>query len=160
MKYAYLAAPIALAICSPAFAQAMTSKEYVAAAGAGDQYEIQSSKMVLMTTRDPKIRQFATMMISDHTKSTAQVKAAAIKSKLMPKPPMLMPAQVEMLAQLKAETGTARDMAYVAQQKQAHAQALTIHQSYAQGGTAPALKMVASSVVPVVQHHSEMLKMM
>jgi len=73
---------------------------------------------------------------------------------------MLMPAQAEMLTQLKAETGTARDQAYVAQQKQAHQQALTIHQSYAEGGKNVALKMVATNTVPVVQHHIEMLKTM
>jgi putative membrane protein len=143
----------------PAYAQAMTSAEYVAAAGAGDMYEIQSSQTVLQTTQDPKIKSFAQMMVQDHTKSTAKIKAAALTAKVRPKP-MLTPTQAEMLTQLKAETGTARDQAYVAQQKQAHQQALTIHSSYAEGGKNIALKTVASGVVPVVQHHIEMLKTM
>jgi len=159
MKIFAYALPIAVAMSGTAYAQAMTSAEYVAAAGAGDMYEIQSSQTVLQTTQDPKIRSFAQMMIQDHTKSTAKLKAAALTAKIKAKP-MLMPAQTEMLAQLKAETGTARDQAYIAQQKQAHGQALTIHQSYAAGGKNMALKMVANGVVPVVQHHIDMLKTM
>ena len=159
MKILAYALPLAVVISGPAFAQAMTSAEYVAAAGAGDMYEIQSSQTVLQTTQDPKIKSFAQMMIQDHTKSTAKLKAAAAVSKVKPSP-MLTPAQTEMLAQLKAENGPARDQAYIAQQKQAHQQALTIHQSYAEGGKAVPLKMVATNVVPVVKHHIEMLKTM
>jgi len=157
MKILAYALPLAVVMSAPAYAQAMTSAEYVAAAGAGDMYEIQSSQTVLQTTQDPKIKSFAQMMVQDHTKSTAKIKAAALTAKVRAKP-MLTPAQAEMLTQLKAETGTARDQAYIAQQKQAHQQALTIHSSYAEGGKNIALKMVASGVVPVVQHHIEMLK--
>jgi putative membrane protein len=159
MKILAFALPIAVVVSAPAYAQAMTSAEYVAAAGAGDTYEIQSSQTVLQTTQDPKIKAFAQMMVQDHTKSTAKIKAAALTAKVKAKP-MLTPAQAEMLTQLNAETGTARDQAYIAQQKQAHQQALTIHQSYAEGGKNIALKMVATNVVPVVQHHIEMLKTM
>jgi putative membrane protein len=159
MKLLAIALPIAVVLSAPAYAQAMTSAEYVAAAGAGDTYEIQSSQTVLQTTQDPKIQSFAQMMIQDHTKSTAKIKAAALTAKVKAKP-MLTPTQAEMLTQLRAETGTARDQAYIAQQKQAHQQALTIHQSYAEGGKNAALKTVATNVVPVVQHHIEMLKTM
>ena len=159
MKILAYALPIAAVISAPAYAQAMSPAEYVAAAGASDMYEIQSSQTVLQTTQDPKIKSFAQMMIQHHTKSTAQVKAAAKTAKVKAKP-MLMPAQAEMLTQLKAETGTTRDQTYVAQQKQAHQQALTLHQSYAADGTNAALKTVAANVVPVVQQHIDMLKTM
>lgn len=160
MKMLAFALPIAVAISAPAYAQAMSPTEYVTMAGASDLYEIQSSQTVLQSTQDPKIRSFAQMMIQHHTKSTADVKAAAMKSKLKPKPPKLMPLHAELIAQLKAETGTARDQAYIAQQKQAHGQALELHKSYAEGGTAPALKMAAAKIVPVVQQHIDMLKTM
>jgi len=160
MKMLAFALPVAIAISAPCYAQALSPTEYVAMAGSGDMYEIQSSQTVLQTTQDPKIRTFAQMMIKHHTKSTADVKAAAAKSRIKPKPPMLMPAHAELLTQLQAETGPARDQTYIAQQKQAHAQALELHKSYAQGGTAPALKMAAAKIVPVVQQHIDMLKTM
>jgi putative membrane protein len=145
---------------SPASAQAMTPSEYVMTAGASDLYERQSSQIVLETTANPKVREFATMMLTAHAKSTADVKAAALKSKVKVAPPKLMPAQAEMIAQLRGETGAARDAAYIAQQRTAHGQALDVQKSYAMGGSAPALKMVAGKIVPVVEHHIMMLKAM
>ena len=133
---------------------------YVMKAGAGDQYEIQSSKLVLATTKNPALKQFATMMVADHNKSTADVKAAAIRSKLTPKPPMLDAMGTRNIAALKAARGTARDALYISQQKTAHQNALSLHQGYAQAGTAPALKQVAASIAPTVQHHIEMLSSM
>jgi putative membrane protein len=154
-----LLAPALLA-ATPAAAQVMTPTEYVTTAGASDLYERTSSEVVLETTQDPKIRAFAQQMIAEHAKSTAQVKAAAAKSRVKAAPPKLTPLQSELIAELRAEAGPARDMAYVAQQKAAHGQALNVQKAYAMEGTAPALKAVASGIVPVVQHHIQMLMAM
>ena len=149
----------AVLIASPAFAQVMTPRDYVATASASDLYERQSAQLVLESTQDPRIRSFAQMMLQDHGKSSAAVKAAAAKSRVSA-PPMLMPLQTELLAELRAETGAARDATYVAQQKAAHNQALAVQKAYAAQGTAPALKTAAVKLVPVVEHHIAMLKMM
>jgi putative membrane protein len=156
--------PAAVAVAAfaagPLSAQAMTPTEYVATAGASDLYEIQSSQTVLKTTQDAKVRAFAQQMIADHTKSTAQVKAAAARSKVKAPPPMLNPLQAELVAELNGESGPARDARYIAEQKASHNQALFVQKAYAMDGTAPALKTAASGIVPVVQSHVEMLKTM
>lgn len=144
---------VATAMSLPAFAQAMSASEYVTAAGAGDLYERQSSEIVLASTKNPELRSFAAMMIKHHTKSTADVKAATMKAKLKPKPARLTPAQSEMIAQLSVEKDTARDAAYIAQQKAAHGQALTVHKAYAEGGMSPPLKATAAAIVPVIKMH-------
>jgi putative membrane protein len=159
MKTLALLAP-ALLIAVPAAAQVMTPADYVATAGASDLYERTSSQIVLETTTDPKIRSFAQEIIDDHGKSTAMVKAAATKSRVTAPPPRLTPLQAELVAQLRAERGPARDAAYVAQQKTAHGQALNVQKAYAMEGTTPALKSAAATIVPVVQHHIEMLMTM
>lgn len=144
----------------PAHAQVMSAQDYVAAAGAGDLYERESSQIVLSSTADPKLKQFAQTMIAHHTRSTKDVTTAAKAAKIPTMPPKLTPAQAQMIAQLNAQTGKARDMAYVTQQKTAHMQALALHQAYAKDGTAKPLRDAATSIVPVVQHHIEMLKTM
>jgi putative membrane protein len=96
-------------------------------------------------------------MITDHTKSTADVKAAAQQSGLTPPPPKLDAEQTRMVSQLRQVTGEARDRLYITQQKTAHQKALALHQGYARTGTAAALKAVAAKTAPVVQHHIEML---
>ncbi len=160
MKFTVIAALAATAIAGPAFAQAMSPAEYVKTAGASDLYEITSSQLVLQSTTDPKVKSFAQMMVQHHTKSNADVKAAAMKAKLRPAPPMLTPAQNEMVAQLNAESGPSRDQAYIAQQKAAHGQALAVQQAYATGGTSAPLKMAAAKIVPVVKSHIATLKTM
>ncbi len=155
-----IAATVASFLALPAFAQIPSPAEYVATAGASDLYERTSSQVVLETTQNPRVRNFARMMIDAHAKSTAEVKAAAMKSKVKAAPPKLMPVQAEMVAKLRAEKGAARDAAYIAQQKAAHNKALTMQQAYARQGTAPALRAVAGRIVSVVENHIMMLKAM
>jgi putative membrane protein len=160
MKALIFAVPLALA--APALAQApaqtMPASAFVKAAGASDLYERQSSQLVLQTTKNDKVRSFATMMLKDHANSTAMVKTAATQAGVKPTPPMLTPSQQKMIADLRAQTGTARDTAYISQQKQAHEQALALHTGYARSGDAAPLKAVAAKIAPVVDHHLAMLK--
>ena len=161
MKLLMMSTAVAAAtIAVPAAAQVMTPAEYVMTAGASDLYEITSSRVLLETTQDPKLRAFAQMMIADHTKSTADVKAAAARSRVKTMPPKLNPLQQELVSELRAEHGTARDATYVAQQKASHGQALNVQKAYAMEGTAPALKDAAAATVPVVEHHIMELKAM
>ena len=146
----------AAVIASPSFA-ATAAADYVAKAGAGDMYELQSSKLVAASTGNADLRRFADQMVTDHGKSTAMVKTAAGKDGMHPKPPVLSAAQKDMLAKLRAARGKARDGLYVTQQKSAHAEALTLHQDFAANGDKPALKSAAGKIVPVVQHHIAML---
>ncbi|HCB75695.1 MAG TPA: DUF4142 domain-containing protein [Sphingomonas bacterium] len=141
-------------------APATAAPSFVAKAGAGDLYEKQSSQIVLQSTKNAKVRQFANMMLKDHSKSTADVKAAAATDRVAVPAPKLEPAQAKMIADLRGASGTARDQMYLQQQKTAHQQALTLHSSYAQNGDKPALKRVAAATAPVVQHHIEMLQAM
>ena len=160
MKFSLLAAPLALIVAGPAVAQVMAPAEYVKTAGASDLFERQSAQTVLDTTTDPRIREFATMMISAHTQSTNDVKVAAARSRVSAPPAMLNPLQQELITELKAETGAARDATYIAQQKASHNQALFVQQAYATEGRAPALKAAAAKIVPVVQQHIAMLMQM
>lgn len=150
----------AVALAAPVAAQVMTPAEYVATAGASDLYERTSSQLVMESTQDPRVRDFAQMMIAHHTKSTADVTAAARQSRVAVAPARLTPAQAEMVAQLTAETGPARDRAYIAQQRAAHNQARAVQKAYATEGGAPALRRAAAGIVPVVERHIETLKTM
>lgn len=156
LTLAILAATVAV----PAIAAPMSPGEYVMTAGASDLYERTSAQLVLQSTQNPMVRDFARMMLSAHSQSTAEVKAAAGHSGLKPMPPKLTALQMEMIAQLRAETGIARDAAYIAQQKAAHDGALNVQKAYAMEGTAPALRRAAQGIVPLVEQHITMLMKM
>lgn len=142
---------------TPLLAQSMSSATYVTKAGASDLYERESSRLVLQTTGNAQLRSFAQMMVSDHTKSTADVKAAAMKARVKVAPPKLTPEQSRNMSALRLAKGADRDALYIAQQKASHQQALTLQQDEATNGKATSLKMVAAKIVPVVQHHIDML---
>ena len=99
-------------------------------------------------------------MVTDHTQSTQDVKAAAMQAGMKVAPPMLNAEQRSNIAKLKAAHGMARDKMYVMQQKTAHQQALMLHQGYSTGGSVAPLKAVATKIVPVVQSHIQMLSTM
>lgn len=154
-------AALALSVpAAPLLAQTVSPATYVKKAGASDLYEKTSSRLVLATTKNAKLRGFANDMIRDHTTSTNEVKAAAMKAHLHPMPPKLDAMGARDVAALRRAHGTARDTLYIDQQKKSHQMALELHQNYASNGTAAPLKMAAGKIVPVVQHHIEMLQSM
>lgn len=156
----YLITLAALTIPCAAVAQApMAASTYLMKAGAGDLYEKTSSQTVLTST-NPKVKAFAQMMITDHTKSTAEVKRAAMAAKLKVAPPKLDSEQARNIAALRAVNGSARDSLYIEQQKMAHDKALALHQGYGATGTVRGLRTVAMTIVPVVQTHISELKTM
>ena len=156
-----IAATMAVTVGGAAHAQTATSaSDYVSKAGAGDQYEIQSSKLVLSSSKNARLKGFANNMIKDHTKSTAMVKAAAMKGGMTPPPPMLDADGQSMISQLQGATGADRDKMYLQQQTAAHDKALALHQDYASNGDSAPLKAAAAKIVPVVQGHRAMLTSM
>jgi putative membrane protein len=150
---ALLAAPAAL------FAQAMPAPAYLAKAGASDLFERESGQL-MAASANPKVRDFAKMMVHDHTQSTAEVKAAAARAHLKVTPAVLTPEQSRDLAALRTASGAARDKLYIEQQKAAHQEALTVQSGYAKDGGVAELKLTAEKIVPVVKHHIEMLAAM
>ncbi len=154
---------IAAALCAVpglASAQMLTGRQYVTKAGASDQYEIQSSRLVLNSTRNPDLRSYAQDMIRDHQASTADVKHAAMRAHVMAGPPHLDAIGARNIAQLNRARGPARDALYIQQQKKSHQMALDLQQNYARNGRELPLKMAATKIVPVVEHHLGMLQKM
>jgi putative membrane protein len=143
----------------PGQGMAVPTPVYLMKAGASDLFERQSGQL-LSTSRNPGIARFAREMVRDHTNSTAMVKAAAVRSGLHPRPPVLDGDMSRDLAALRAARGRDRDRLYVMQQKKTHQDALMLQQGYAAAGDNPALRGAAGKIVPVVQHHIAMLDRM
>lgn len=134
--------------------------EFVSMAGASDLYEIQSSQLLLQTSQNQDLRRFAQMMIDHHTMTTRTVTEAARSAGMTPPPPRLDPMRAEMIRQLQAAQGPARDALYVQQQVEAHRLALQLHGAYADNGDRPELRTAAATAVPVVsRHYNDILRM-
>ncbi len=122
-------------------------------AGAGDLYEIESSRLVLASTQNPALRTFSQMLIDHHTRLIAGTARAAQAAGMSPPPPMLDAPKSAMIAALSQYDGVERDRLYLAQQQMAHTEALGLMKTYADSGDVSTLRTAAQSAVPVVSRH-------
>lgn len=136
----------------PAEAKTMAAA-YVMAAGASDQFEIQSSQIALRKSPNASTRRFAQMLIKDHNMTTMATMKAAKKAGMNPPSPMLDPGAAPSIAELNSASPADFDRIYFAQQGPAHQAALDLHQSYAANGDQAALRTSAKAAVPIVKRH-------
>lgn len=138
---------------APAPVAPTTATEYLMQASSGDQFEIQSSQHALQMSQDTAIKSAAQMIITDHTRLSNELKAAATSAGIAPPRPELMPRHAQMLDRLKRTRAAGFDQAYRQAQVVAHQEALALHRTYAERGDNPALKQAASRAVPVIEGH-------
>lgn len=127
--------------------------DYVAKAGAGDLWEIESSKALLAKSERDDVKAFAQMMIDNHGQSTAKIKAAAAAATIDAAAPALDADQQKMLDDIKNADAAVIDGIYLRHQQTAHDAALALHRAYAGNGDTENLKKAASEIVPVVETH-------
>jgi len=134
---------------------------FLAHASSGDQFEIQSSQLALQASQNQAVRNFADLMISDHTRLSQAMGAAAQSAGVPPPAPALLPEQQAALDQLRAAgTGPSFDMAYKNSQITAHRGALSLFQNYAANGDVLALKAAASQALPTIQMHLQQAQLL
>ncbi|MER9313153.1 DUF4142 domain-containing protein [Mesorhizobium australicum] len=150
-----LIAAIAISLISPA-AMAQTAKrspqEFVKAAASSDMFEIRSSELALRKSQTSRVKEFARMMIKDHTTSSKRLLSAAKKDDLPVEPEMTSKhaAQLEALSKVSGESF---DNAYVEAQVAAHQGALALMASYGKNGQAKHLAAHAKKTAPVIRQH-------
>lgn len=130
---------------------------YARQAGAGDLYEIESSRLAQNKAGSGAVRQFGQMMIENHDMTTQALTSAARAAGITPPPPVLEPRQRKRVDALRSLSGAQFDAAYLRQQRIAHQEALALHAGYAENGDNAALRQVAAAAVPIVQRHIDLL---
>jgi putative membrane protein len=137
----------------------MTAQAFADAASASDAYEIAASKLAETKAGSADVKTFAAQMVKDHTKSTADLKAAAAKAEGNPIPASVMTSEQQAnMTKLQGLTGADFDKEYVSQQVAAHENALAALQGYAAGGDSAPLKDFAGKTATVVEGHLDMAK--
>src|SRR5690606_29672800 len=97
-------------------------------------------------------------MIADHTAATEALTAAA-EAEGMTVPAGLDPRHQAMLEELQQAGDDAFDSAYLTMQRQAHTEAVALHQAVADAGEAGgALSAYAADVLPVLEEHLQMVE--
>ena len=135
-----------------------TTKGFVDAAATSDMYEVQAGQLASMRAHMPELKKFAQQMVDAHTQTTNALKAALMKSAPNIMPPSDLDARHEgMLNDLKGAKDEDFDRRYIAQQIDAHNEALILMRGYAKDGDNADIKTLAADTEPKVQMHSDMI---
>jgi putative membrane protein len=125
---------------------------FVELASISDNFEIESSRILLARSTHPNIREYAERMIEHHTMLSTELRS-------LPEASTRLPAQLDerhadMLAVLRQQQDV--DMLnryYVQQQIQGHEEAVAAYEMYAANGDVPALRSYAQRHAPLIAQH-------
>lgn len=158
MKHLYLTTFSALALlATPVFA-ATSSASFVKTASVANMFEIESSRVALEKSQDQNIKNFAQEMINDHSKTGDNLKATLQSANIDAQPSTTLDtAHQKKLNDLKNATGADFDRKYVQMQEDAHKEAVTLFQGYAQNGDNVDLKQFASDTLPTLEQHKSQI---
>lgn len=132
-------------------------QDFVDAAATSDMYEVEAGKIATQRARNAKVREFGEHMIKAHTATTDKLKStlASINSNVTP-PAHLDDRRQGMIDELRGAKDADFDARYLAQQVDAHKEALILMRGYAKSGDNPAVRKLAAKTAPVVQSHLHM----
>jgi putative membrane protein len=129
---------------------------FVKKATISDMYEIGAGHIAETKSTNADIKTFANRMITDHTKSSDELKSILSKKGHTVAPPPLDAKHKTMLNKLRGASAQDFDSLYAQQQIDAHQEAVMLFTSEQQSGTDPDIKNFAAQTLPVIQQHLSM----
>lgn len=137
---------------------APAAQDFVQRAAMSDMYEIAAAKVALDRASGAPTREFAQMMIDDHTQSSQALKQAVAETGQGYTMPTELDAEHRaQIDILKSLNGPDFDREYMSQQMAAHRKALTMLKAYGAGGDRAELRQFAQATIPAVQKHHDWL---
>lgn len=145
--------PVAWPVLAAEKAQAFVDKAIV-----GGMFEIESSQLALKNSRDPEVKKFADMMVSDHGKANAELEMLA-KELGLSAPSKLDDKHVALLKSLQ-QAGTTIEAHYIKAQLDGHVETVKMFEDYASAGDNEALQNFAVKTLPTLRMHLDMIEQM
>lgn len=134
-----------------------SAANFVETAATSNMFEVESSKVALERSRNQAIRDFAQMMINDHSQAQSALKGAVKTAKV---DPSLMPSGLDAPHRMKLDTLSSAsdedfDEMYVSTMQQGHRDAVNLFSDYAKNGENAQLKDFAANTLPTLEMHKE-----
>jgi putative membrane protein len=133
-----------------------TTADFIKEVAISDMFEIQSNQLALdKGTASEKA--FAKQMITDHTKTSTELKTLVTSEKVKAElPTALDSSHQSKLDKLKDESGKTFNSDFNSLQVSAHKDAVSLFERYAKRGDNAALKNWAGKTLPTLRHHLDM----
>ena len=133
-----------------------TTPDFVKEAAISDMFEIESSKLA-QEKGNPGEKTFASQMVSDHTKTSTELKGMVTGGKVKADVPTALDSSHQSkLDKLKGESAKDFSSDYDSMQVSAHKDAVSLFERYAKGGENADLKNWAGKTLPALKHHLDM----
>jgi putative membrane protein len=133
-----------------------TTADFVKEVAISDMFEIESNKLG-QDKGNAAEKSFAAMMVTDHTKTSTELKGLVSSGKVKAElPTALDDSHQKKLDKLKSETGKDFSSDFNAMQLSAHKDAVSLFERYAKGGENADLKSWAGKTLPTLKHHLSM----
>jgi putative membrane protein len=144
---------LSLAATAAWAASPTTPQSFVKEAATSGMAEIELARVAVQKSSNPQVKQYAEMMINDHTAADSELKGIAKKEGVtVPSAPT--PQQEAAAKALREKSGAAFDAAYAAQMVQDHQKAVHLFQQASQDQSLDAdLRSFAEKTLPKLQHH-------
>lgn len=126
--------------------------KFATTAASGGMAEVALGKLALQKTTNAQIKDFANMMVTDHSKANDELMAIA-KNKNITLPATVDADHQKKMDDLSKLTGKDFDKAYVDAMIDGHKSTLTLMQDEAKNGKDADLKDFAAKTAPTVQMH-------
>lgn len=120
--------------------------------------EIESSRLALEKAKSNDIREFAQMMITDHTKAGQELEAILRDNNMTTPTNKLDTSHHEQIEKLRKASAAQFEREYAALQVKAHEDAIALFKNYAQSGTDAKLKAFAQKTLPDLEKHAAAVK--
>ncbi len=142
----------ALAQASAGSAASSLDKAFLREATEGSNFEIQLAQLALKKSSTDDVKQFAHMMITDHTRLNEQMKPVAADAGVTP-PTGVSKKDKALYAKLQGLNGELFDQAYIRDMVQDHSEDLKAFQNEAHNGQLPSETKAAAAGAQVVSTH-------
>ena len=159
-----------LALAAPALAQSVgektgvnstlgispTTPDFVKEVAISDMFEIQSNTLGREKGNTAE-KTFASQMVADHTKTSAELKGLVSSGKVKADLSTGLDSSFQSkLDKLKGENAKDFSSDFDSMQVSAHKDAVSLFERYAKGGDNPDLKEWAGNTLPALKHHLQM----
>ena len=156
MRTILLALCLSMLCCAPALAQTSSTspsdQQFVDFAAQTDMMEAHLGQLAGEQAAGQNIKDFAQMLVTDHTNDYQQLTAAAGKASLTV-PKGLDAAHDRMIAPLAKLKGAAFDRRFAQEMVSGHQKAIAAYQGEAQNGQNADLKAYAAQALPTLEKH-------
>jgi putative membrane protein len=129
--------------------------DFIKEAATSDMLEIEAGKIAEQKGNATE-KTFAGQMITDHTKTSSELKSMVSGDMAAAIPTALDDSSQKKLAKLRDARADNFASEYDPMQVSAHKDAVSLFERYAKGGDDPKLKDWAGKTLPTLQHHLEM----